>query len=93
MKLSFSSSDITEIGRVGRKFIEAGIACGVRYDPPTQGVSPAPAHGELWVQNETDFYRAVVLYLRQGSGGLTEATNCDRTQEVSAPLPSRSEGH
>jgi hypothetical protein len=64
MKMLFSSSDITEIGRVGREFAEAGILCGVRYDPPREGASPAPAHAELWVQNQNDFYRAVVLYLR-----------------------------
>jgi hypothetical protein len=66
MRLLFSSSDITNIGRVGRQFIEAGIPCGVRYDPPGEGACPAPAHAELWVQNESDFYRAIVLYLRRG---------------------------
>jgi len=62
----FSSSDITEIGRIGREFVEAGIPCGVRYDPPKEGACPATAHAELWVQNENDFYQAVVLYLRLG---------------------------
>ena len=60
----FSSSDITEIGRVGRQFLEAGIPCGIRYDPPREGASAAPGHAELWVQNEEYFYQAVALYLR-----------------------------
>ncbi len=64
MRMLFSSSDIAEIGRVGHEFAEAGIPCGVRYDPPREGTCPAPAHAELWVQSENDFYRAVLLYLR-----------------------------
>ncbi len=63
MRLLFASSDITEIGRVGREFVLAGIPCGVRYDPPQEGACQAPASAELWVQDEHDFYRAVVLYL------------------------------
>jgi hypothetical protein len=64
MRMLFSSSDITEIGRVGREFVEAGIPCGVRYDPPREGACPTPGHAELWVQSESDFHRAVTLYLR-----------------------------
>jgi hypothetical protein len=63
MRLLFSSSDITDIGRVSREFAAAGILCGVRYDPPGEGACPTPAHAELWIQNETDFHRAVVIYL------------------------------
>ena len=71
MRLLFSSSDIVEIGRIGREFLEAGILCGIRYDPPREGACPAPAHAELWVQSESDFYQAVVLYLRlAGSSGV-----------------------
>jgi hypothetical protein len=72
MQLLFSSSDITEIGRVGRQFVEAGIPCGVRYEPPREGTCPAPAQAELWVQSKDDFYRAVVLYLRHTAGGTAE---------------------
>lgn len=68
MKLLFSSSDVVEVGRVGREFVEAGIPCGVRYDPPTDGASPSTGHAELWVQNEKDLFRAVVLYLRLEAG-------------------------
>jgi hypothetical protein len=64
MQMLFSSADITEIGRVGRQFVEAGIPCGVRYEPPREGTCPAPAHAELWVQSKDDFYRALLLYLR-----------------------------
>jgi hypothetical protein len=74
MKLSFSSSDLTHIGRVGREFVEAGIPCGVRYDPPQQGTCPTPPHAELWVQNENDFHRAVLLYLQLGSGSQAKTT-------------------
>ena len=64
MRLLFSSSDITEIGRVGREFVQAGIPCGGRYEPAPEGKSANVANAELWVQSESDFYRAVVLYLR-----------------------------
>lgn len=80
MKLLFSSSDILEIGRVGREFVEAGIPCGVRYDPPKEGVSPTAPYAELWVQNEKDFYRAVVLFLRLGAGSLIGVQNFSRMQ-------------
>jgi hypothetical protein len=75
MRMLFSSSDIAEIGRVGREFLEAGIPCGVRYDPPREGLCPAPAHAELWVQSETDFHRAVLLYLRLTGNSDAKAIN------------------
>ena len=85
MRLLFSSSDITDIGRVGREFIAAGIPCGVRYDPPSEGARPAPAHAELWVQNEDDFHRAVLLYLRLG--GSSQGTIPDlRDRDADKPL-------
>ncbi len=80
MKLLFSSSDILEIGRVGREFVEAGIPCGVRYDPPKEGLSPSAPYAELWVQNEKDYYRAVVLFLRLGGGSLIGVQNFSRMQ-------------
>ena len=80
MKLLFSSSDIVEIGRVGREFVEAGIACGVRYDPPKGGISPTAPYAELWVQNEKDYYRAVVLFMRLGGGSLIGVQNFSRPQ-------------
>ena len=62
---------MAEMGRIGQEFVEAGILCGIRYDPPREGACPAPAHAELWIQSESDFYRAVVLYLRlAGSSGV-----------------------
>ena len=82
MKLLFSSSDIVEIGRVGREFVEAGIPCGVRYDPPKDGASPTAPYAELWVQNERDFYRAVVLFLRLGAGSLIGVQNFSRMQSA-----------
>ncbi len=80
MKLLFSSSDIVEIGRVGREFVAAGIQCGVRYDPPKDGISPTAPYAELWVQNESDFYRAVVLFLRLGGDSLIGVQNFSRAQ-------------
>lgn len=82
MKLLFSSSDIVEIGRVGREFVEAGIPCGVRYDPPKEGTSPTAPYAELWVQNERDFYRAVSIFLRLGAGSLIGVQNFSRGQTV-----------
>jgi hypothetical protein len=95
----FCSSDIAEIGRVGRQFEEAGIRCGVRYDPPREGACPTPPHAELWIHNEQDFYQAVVLYLRSGANapansadlsgfGLTKA-GCHSALEDTPPAQSR----
>ena len=86
MKLLFSSSDIVEIGRVGREFVEAGIPCGVRYDPPKEGASPTPPYAELWVQEERDFYRAVILFLKIGGGSLIGVQNFSRLQ-TAQPAP------
>jgi hypothetical protein len=82
MKLLFSSSDVVEIGRVGREFVEAGIACGVRYDPPKEGASPTPAYAELWVREERDYFRAVVLFLKIGGGSLIGVQNFSRLQNA-----------
>jgi hypothetical protein len=73
MRMLFCSSDIAEIGRVGREFEQAGIRCGVRYDPPREGACPTPPHAELWIHNEKDFYQAVVLYLRLGGQQLANS--------------------
>src|SRR5271167_3667159 len=85
MKLLFSSADIVEIGRVGREFVEAGIPCGVRYDPPKDGASPTAPYAELWVQDERDFYRAVILFLRLGGGPLVGVQNFSRAQTGTMP--------
>ena len=67
MRLLFASSDIAAIGHVSRDFVAAGIPYGVRYDPPREGFCPTPPHAELWVQNETDFHRAVMIYLNRAT--------------------------
>lgn len=65
---------------MGREFVAAGIQCGVRYDPPKDGLTPTAPYAELWVQNEKDFYRAVVMFLRLGGGPLVGVQNFSRTQ-------------
>ncbi len=68
MKLLFFSSDLSEVEQAGRACIEAGIACEIRSGPVAQGVKANPHSAELWIQNEKDAHRALLLCVDLGLG-------------------------
>lgn len=66
MKMLFFSSDSGEVAEVGREFKQAGIPCEVRnarFQP--DGI---PSQAELWVRNDRDCHRALMLCVQQNIG-------------------------
>ncbi len=64
MKMLFFSSDNSEVERVHKEFVSAGIACEVR-----NGARPgASTHAELWIRNDRDCHRAFMLCVHLGLG-------------------------
>lgn len=65
MKMLFFSSDNSEVQQVSREFTQAGIPCEIR-----NGAMPTdrPAEAELWIQNDRDCHRALMLCVQLGIG-------------------------
>ena len=64
MKMLFFSSDNSEVQRVHKEFVAAGIACEIR-NGPRPGAAP---HAELWIRNDRDCHRAFMLCVHLGLG-------------------------
>jgi len=65
MKMLFFSADNAEVQNVSREFIHAGIPCEIR-----NGIMPkdCPAEAELWIHNDHDCHRALMLCVQLGIG-------------------------
>jgi hypothetical protein len=76
MKMLFFSSDRAEVELVLREFVEAGIACELRDSGVPEESMTSPADVELWIQNDADFHRALMLcvQLRVGFAKRTTPT-------------------
>ena len=68
VKLLFFSSDWTEVELVRKAFIDAKIPCEVRIDDLTKKTPPNALDAQLWIQNEQDSYRALLLCVERGIG-------------------------
>jgi hypothetical protein len=68
MKLLFFSSDESEIELASKECVDAGIPCEVRSGPMPEGVSSKPPQTELWIQNDCDSHRALMLCVTLGVG-------------------------
>jgi hypothetical protein len=68
MKMLFFSSDDTEVQNVSREFTDAGISCEIRNTPCAEGIPPSPTHAELWIRDDRDCHRALMLCVRLGLG-------------------------
>jgi hypothetical protein len=67
MKMLFFSSDNTEVEQVSREFKQAGIACEVRnHDGDRRRCASADA--ELWIRNDQDCHRALLLCVQLNMG-------------------------
>ncbi len=65
MKMLFFSPDTAEVEQVSREFTHAGIACEVRNSPCDRARS---ADTELWIRNDRDCNRALLLCVRLSMG-------------------------
>ena len=63
MKMMFFSSDHAEVDLVAKRFVEADIPCEVRRIEV-----PNPSDSELWINNDKDTHRAVMLCVQLGMG-------------------------
>jgi len=68
MKLLFFSSDWTEVELVRKEFIDAKIPCEVRIDRLTKDMPLNAIDAQLWIRDEHDSYRALMLCVERGIG-------------------------
>jgi len=69
MKLLYFSADGSEVEQVSREFVEAGIPCEVRNGKNGHAQPAATAScSELWIQNDDDCHRALMLCVQLGVG-------------------------
>jgi hypothetical protein len=67
MKLLFYSSDDREVVNVQEEFNQAGIPCEVRH-PESLKILHEPPCSELWIRNDRDCHRALMLCVQLGVG-------------------------
>jgi hypothetical protein len=67
MKLLYYSPDDLEIAEVSREFAQAGIPCVVRHSAVCRG-EPEPGCAELWIRNDKDTHKAMMLCVQHGLG-------------------------
>jgi hypothetical protein len=68
MKLVFFSADCAEVLKVGKEFSEAGIPCELRNTGSQNGNPIDITEGEVWIRNDKDSHRAMLLCVQQGIG-------------------------
>jgi hypothetical protein len=68
MKMLFFSSDDEEVELVSKEFNQVGIPCEVRRTSSIRGASAHPPHAELWIRNDKDCHRALMLCVELGIG-------------------------
>jgi len=68
MKLLYYSPDDLEIAEVSKQFTQAGIPCVVRHSALCRGEEPNHACTELWIRNDKDSHRAMLLCVQLGVG-------------------------
>jgi hypothetical protein len=66
MKMLFFSPDVDEVDQVSREFILAGIPCEIR-NPPQDSASQS-VDTELWIRNDRDCHRAMMLCVQRNIG-------------------------
>jgi hypothetical protein len=67
MKLLYYSPDDLEIAEVSKQFANAGIPCVVRHSAVCRG-EPEPGCAELWIRNDKDTHKAMMLCVQLGVG-------------------------
>jgi hypothetical protein len=73
MLMFYFSSEHAEVERVRKELIEAGIPCEIHEMAPMKNTPPedrlpAPSEEELWLQNEADSHRALMICVALGVG-------------------------
>ena len=71
MKMLFFSADDFEVDQVSQELVRAGIPCEIRGGSATDQGSP---ERELWVQDDRDCHRALMVCVQLGIGFAKRAT-------------------
>ena len=67
MKMLFFSPDHTEVQQLGREFLNAGIPCEI-HDADRAKIESACREAELWIRNDQDCHRALMLCVQLNMG-------------------------
>ncbi len=89
MKMLFFSSDESEVKLACQAFSNAGISCEVRNGAFAEGISPQPTEAELWIQDDKDCHRALMLCVRLGVGFSKRAAMPDLDELEQVPEPAQ----
>jgi hypothetical protein len=68
MKLLFYSSDRSEVEFLRQCLLEVCIDCEIHDNGAVQGLSLKPPEAELWIENDEDSYRAILLCVEHNIG-------------------------
>jgi len=69
MLMFYFSSDHAEVEQVRKELVEAGIPCEVQnLAPLCEGSASQPSEEVLWIHNDTDAHRALMLCVTHGLG-------------------------
>ncbi len=66
MKMLFFSSDRSEVQELSREFTREGIPCEIRS--PRVSQCSASEDAELWIHNDQDCHRALMLCVQRNMG-------------------------
>jgi hypothetical protein len=90
MKMLFFSPDDSEIEEMSRQFAHAGIPCEVHASVAGESPAPNPPDRELWIQNDQDSHRALLLCVQLGIGFArrpASGAEADEEREVWSAMP------
>lgn len=68
MTMLFFSPDNAEVQGAANHLLEAGIPCEIRNGPFPEGTVTHPFDAELWIENDQDHYRALMICVALGVG-------------------------
>jgi len=68
MKMIFFSAERAEAELVRTELLAAGVACEVREKEMGDGLLPNVSDAEVWIQNDEDSHRAMMLCVELGVG-------------------------
>jgi len=68
VELLYFSSDGAEVDLLSRELVAANIPCEVRRGPFAEGIFPNDGYAELWIRDDRDSHRALMLCVELGAG-------------------------
>ena len=77
----FFSSDNSEVELVEKEFTQAGIDCEVRKGALSRKPKAKPRDAELWIRNDRDCHRALMLCVHLGIGFSKRPENAPKNED------------